>query len=113
MAIVHSSVLADCIYKVISQKGERTLCERLSTPRPVPKIVLKSAWQSQQQQQQQQDTSESASSCTRKLVLREEQGNPTDKPELPSARKLECSTESLVERKSLNFKSTSELKELR
>ena len=52
--IVCSSVPADCIYKVISQKGERTLFERLSTPRPAPKIVLKSAWQSQQQQQQQQ-----------------------------------------------------------
>ena len=51
------SVPPDCIYKVFSQTGERTLFERLSTPRPAPKIVLKSAWQSQQQQQQ--DTSES------------------------------------------------------
>ena len=64
------------------------------------------AWQpQQQQQQQQQDTSESASSSTRKLVQRVERvereklGNPTDKPELPSARKLERSTESLVEKK--------------
>ena len=39
---------ADCICKVISQKGQRTLFERLSTLRPAPKIVLKSAWQSQQ-----------------------------------------------------------------
>ena len=93
--IVYSSVPADCIYKVISQKGERTLFERLSTPRPAPKIALKGAWQSQQQQQQ-QDTSESASS-RRKLVQREEQGNPTDIPELPSARKLKRSTGSLVQ----------------
>ena len=89
--IVYSSVPADCIYKVIPQKGERTLFERLSTPRPAPKIALKGVWQSQQQQQQQQDTSESASS-RRKLVQREEQGNPTDIPELPSARKLKRST---------------------
>ena len=45
--IVYSSVPADSIYKVISQKGERTLTERLSTPRPAPNMVLKSAWQSQ------------------------------------------------------------------
>ena len=96
--IVYSSVPADCIYKVISPKGERTLFERLSTPRPAPKIVLKSAWQSQQQQQQQQDTSESASSSSRKLVQREEQGNPTDNPELPSVKKLKRSNESLVEK---------------
>ena len=93
--IVYSPVPADCIYKVISQKGERTLFERLSTPRPAQKIALKGAWQSQQQQQQ-QDTSESASS-RRKLVQTEEQGNPTDIPELPSARKLKRSTGSLVQ----------------
>ena len=69
--IVYSSVPADCIYRVICQKGERTLFERLSTPRPTPKIVLKSAWQPQQQhQQRQQDTSKSAASGTRKLVQR-------------------------------------------
>ena len=49
--IVCSSVPADSISKVISQRGEKTLFERLSTPRPAPKIVLKSNWQSQQQQQ--------------------------------------------------------------
>ena len=31
-------------------------------------------------------------------VQREEQGNPTDNPELPSVRKLERSTESPVEK---------------
>ena len=98
--IVYSSVPADCIYKVISQKGEGTLFERLSTPRPAPKIVLKSAWQSQQQQQQQQqDTSESAASGTRKLVRKEEeQGTPTDNPELLNVKKLMRSAESLVEK---------------
>ena len=79
--IVYSSVPADCIYKVISQKTERTFFERLSTPRPAPKIVLKGAWQSQQQQQkQQQDTSESASSSTRKLVKREEMERSAQSP---------------------------------
>ena len=70
--IVHNSVPTDCIDKVISQKGERTLFDRLSTPRPAPKIVIESAWQSQQQQQphQQQQDSESGSTRTRKLVRR-------------------------------------------
>ena len=49
--IVCISVPADCIFKVITQKGEQTLFERLSTPRPAPKIVLKSHWQLQQLQQ--------------------------------------------------------------
>ena len=89
---------------MISENGEQTLFERLSTPRPAPKIVLKSAWQSQQQQQQQQDTSESASVSTRKLVQREEQGNPTDNPELLSVKKLKRSTESLVDKEEPEFK---------
>ena len=51
--------------------------------------------------------SESASSRTRKLVQRvqrEEQGHPTDNPELRSARKLERSAESLVEMEEPDFK---------
>ena len=96
--IVCGNVPADCICKVISQKRKRTFFERLSTLRPAQKIVLKSAWQSQQQQQQQQDTSEGAASGTTKLARKEEQGNPTDNPELPSARKLERSAESPVEK---------------
>ena len=36
-------------------------------------------------------------------VQREEQGNPTDNPELPSARKLERSTESPVEKQEPEF----------
>ena len=70
--IVHNSLPEDCICKVISQKGERTLFDRLSPPRLDPKIVLRSAWQSQQQQQpqQQQQDSESGPTRTRKLVRR-------------------------------------------
>ena len=33
-----------CIYMVISQKGERTLLEILSTPRPAPSVTLTSRW---------------------------------------------------------------------
>ena len=47
---VHNPVPADCICRVISQKGDRTLFERLSTPRPAPKVTLKSGWHLQQQQ---------------------------------------------------------------
>ena len=48
--IVHSPVPAGCIYKVISRNGDRILLERLSTPRPAPKVTLKRYWHSQQQQ---------------------------------------------------------------
>ena len=37
-------------------------------------------------------------------MQREEQGNPTDNPELPSARKLERSAESLVGKEESEFK---------
>ena len=43
--IVPSPVPADCIYRVTSQNGDRILFERLSTPRPAPKDILKSNWQ--------------------------------------------------------------------
>ena len=36
-----------------SQNGDRVLVERLVTPRPPPKVTLKSFWQIQQQQKQQ------------------------------------------------------------
>ena len=42
--IIHNSVPADCIEKVVRQKGDNTFYERLSTPRHTPKIVPKSAW---------------------------------------------------------------------
>ena len=65
--IVHSSVSADRIYRVISQSGDRILFERLSTPRPAPKVKLKSNWHSQQQQQQ-QSICEDVSTSTRRLA---------------------------------------------
>ena len=46
--IVHSLVPADCFYRVISQNGDRILFERHPTPRPAPKVTLKSNWHSQQ-----------------------------------------------------------------
>ena len=62
--IVHNPVPANCIYKVISQNGHRTLFERTSTPRPAPKVTLGCNWQSQQQQ-----LSDTASPSSRKLRL--------------------------------------------
>ena len=44
--IENNSVPGHYIHKVISQKGKRTLFERLSTPRPAPKTAVKNAWQS-------------------------------------------------------------------
>ena len=86
----------------ISQKREQTLVERLSTPRPAPKIAFKSSWQTQQQQQQ--DTSESSSSRTPKPVRKvereqkEDQGNSTENPETSRIRKLDARDESTVEK---------------
>ena len=51
--IVHHPVPLDCFVKVIAKNGEQTPFERLSTPRPAPKVILRSSWQVQQQQQQQ------------------------------------------------------------
>ena len=61
--IVHNPVPADCIYRVTSQNGDRTLFKRLST-RPAPKVTLRSNWHSQQRQQ---PLSGSASSSSTKL----------------------------------------------
>ena len=68
--IVHSHVPADCISKIICEKGDRALFERLPTPRFAPKMTLWSRWQAQPQQpqqpqqQQQPQLSESASTST-------------------------------------------------
>ena len=51
-------------HRVISQNGDRTLFERLSTSRPAPKVKLKSNWHSQQQQ----SICDDVSTSTRKLV---------------------------------------------
>ena len=40
----------DCIFRVISETRDRVLFERISTPRPAPKVILKSNWLVQQQQ---------------------------------------------------------------
>ena len=80
--IVCSSVAADCIYKLISHQEKRTLSDRTSECLAIEAAATAAAAT---------DTSESASSSTRKLVQRvqrvqrEEQGNPTDNPELPSS----------------------------
>ena len=73
--IVHSLVPSECIYRVISQNGYRILFERFSIPRPVPKVTLKSNWQSKQQQQQ--SICDDVSTDTRKLVRSPEP--PVDK----------------------------------
>ena len=63
--IRYDSVPADCIESVVSLQGDKTLYQRVSTPRSAPQIVLKDAWQSssgrptaeqQQQPEQQQGT---------------------------------------------------------
>ena len=113
--IVYNSVRAHCIHKVISQTGERTFFERLSTPPPAPEVVLTGAWQSQQQQQQ-QDPSESASSRTRQLVrgkrAERDQGNSANDPESSPLQETGAERWGQLRRKSLNLKLTSELKEL-
>ena len=48
--ITYATVTGDCNYRVISQNGDRVFFERLATPRPAPKITLKSSWRTQQQQ---------------------------------------------------------------
>ena len=50
--IAHKTVPPESVERVITEKGETTLYQRLSTPCPAPKIILKSAWNQQQQQQQ-------------------------------------------------------------
>ena len=52
--IVHHPVPPECIFEVIARMDKNVFYERLSTPRPAPKVTLRSCWQVQQQQQQQQ-----------------------------------------------------------
>ena len=86
--IVRNPLLTDCICGAISQSGDRTLFERLSTARPAPKVTLGSNWQSQQQQ----PLSGGASSSSRKLDAvgtgnRDVKGNTTEDPGSSSFRK--------------------------
>ena len=82
--IVHNPLPAACIYMVTSQRGDRTIYERLSTPRPAPRLTLKSYWQVQQQHsQQQRQHSEIASRSVGELtrgtsVQDEDMGNKGD-----------------------------------
>ena len=69
--IAHSPVRADCIFRVISQNGDRILFERLSTPRPAPKVTLKSNWHSQQHQE---SICNGVSTSTRRLVRERQAG---------------------------------------
>ena len=81
------------------KKGDKTLHERLSTPRSAPKIVLKSAWKLRQQQQQ-QDT---LRRCGKPLA-EQLQGNPTDDPHLRGSMKPVRGVESLVAEEERDFK---------
>ena len=45
---------ADRIGKVVSTKSDEILCQRIRTPRPPPKMVLKEAWQVQREEELQQ-----------------------------------------------------------
>ena len=49
--ITDSTMPLDCIARVITQHGEMTVYQRSSTPKLVPRSVLKSAWHEQQLQQ--------------------------------------------------------------
>ena len=42
--ITDTTVLGDCIDRVTSQKGDRVIFEWFATPRPAPKVTLKSYW---------------------------------------------------------------------
>ena len=71
----------------------------LATPRPVPKIVRKSAWQLQQQQQEQQELR----GCG-KPPAEQTQGTPTDNPNSRSFGKPLRRIELLVEDEEHEFK---------
>ena len=91
--IVHDAVPADCMGNVVCQKEYKTKNERLSTPRPAPKIVLKSAWKSRQQR--------SNPKVTQQIT------------KTPEASGNRCEVLSyLLREKSMNSKLISELKEL-
>ena len=94
---------ADCIYKVISQNGNRTLFERHSTLRPPPQVTLRSWWHSQQQQQQSESASSSVWQWTRGTSVKIEDGeiknDTTDDQCSTSNWKQMQDTESSVEEK--------------
>ena len=84
--ITHDTVPGDCIHRVISQNGDRVLFERRATPRPPPKVTLKSNWLVQQQQQQLQlilkegvnSISKEVATWESRTSMRDETKNATD-----------------------------------
>ena len=102
--IVHDPVPANCIYRVFFQNRGRILFERLSTPRPAPRVTLRGRCQSQQPQPQQQHF-ESASTGVWKqtrspsVKIKEEENmvDETDNQGLTGTRKLERNTEHTVQ----------------
>ena len=73
-------VPADCINKVISQKGDRIPFGRLPRLRPAPRVTLRSSWHSQHPQPQpQQQISESASSSVWKQ-MRDTESSVNERP---------------------------------
>ena len=89
---------ADCIYKVISQNGNRTLFERHSTLRPPPQVTLRSCWHSQQQQQSFcDDVDWCKESCTGQIGERDVRCYTTD--DQTSTRKLVRDSEPVVDNK--------------
>ena len=53
--IVHQSVPYRCIDRVVGDNGGRIIFQRILTPRPGPKVILRDTWIPQQQQQQQKE----------------------------------------------------------
>ena len=51
------SVPADCIDTVVSTRGDTILYQKMLTPRPHPKVVLKNAWPEQHDKEVQQQSS--------------------------------------------------------
>ena len=101
--IVHDSVPPDCIEKVISEKGERTLYQRLAAPRPAPRTILKNTCNQQQQHQQQQQGTFGSSW---KLQRERHEGDDNRVKEVAG----NCNDHSVV-REKIRFKSISEFME--
>ena len=76
--ILCGSVPADCITRVVTAKNQKVLCERVkSSPRPRPRITLKSAWQLDQDEEltrrvQETDSQNTSQKETQSLVEKEE-----------------------------------------
>ena len=89
--ITHDIVTGDCIHRVISQNGDQVLSEKLATPRPAPKVTLKSNWLEQQQQQQHQlPLEESVNSISKDVATWESRAGVRD--ETKNATEVEMAT---------------------